>query len=290
MPTDSPRRATAMTIIEWIDRRHGVAHSSQLLIAGYTHREMAAAVAEGELTRERRSWLVRPTADRRRAMAAAAGGRATCVSAAGLHGLWTPDHDGIHVAVQATASRNAVAGVHLHWASAPAPVSRSLVEEPIVNVLFHVARCIPPFDALTVWESAIRKQRVDAAILRRIAWRSTRASALARIADELSDSGMETRFVRGMRAIGVIVRQQVRVDGRSVDGLIGEALVVQLDGFEFHSSAAERRRDLEADARLVLRGYTVLRFDYFQVFLRWDDVVDTVLTAVAQGLHRHRIR
>jgi very-short-patch-repair endonuclease len=61
-------------------------------------------------------------------------------------------------------------------------------------------------------------------------------------------------------------------------------------GFAHHSSAADRRRDLEADARLALRGYTVLRFDYFQVFFQWDYVVETVLMAVAQGLHRREIR
>jgi very-short-patch-repair endonuclease len=178
----------------------------------------------------------------------------------------------------------------LHWASGPAPVTRTIVEEPLVNVLFHVARCLRPHDALAVWESALRRRKTSAEVLQRIAWRSTAATRFARVAGDLSDSGLETRFVRGMRAAGVMVRQQVRIDGHSVDGLIGEALVVQLDGFEFHSSPADRRRDIEADARLVLRGYTVIRFDYFQVFFDWDHVVETILLAIAQGLHRHRIR
>jgi len=289
-PDSSTRSAVRASITTWIDQRHGVAHSSQLLIAGYTHREIADAVAAADLRRVRRSWLVRPDADERRAKAAEVGGRATCLSAAGLQGLWVPDHAGTHVAVQATASRNATDGIRLHWASGPAPVTRTIVEEPIINVLFHVARCVPSHDALAVWESAIRKGKANAESLQRVAWRSTAAAGFAQVVGELSDSGMETRFVRGMREVGVKVRQQVTVDGRPVDGLIGEALLVQLDGFEFHSSVADRRRDIEADARLALRGYTVLRFDYFQVFFRWDYVADTILTAIAQGLDRHRIR
>lgn len=278
------------SLLGWIDQRQGVAHTSQLLIAGYTHREMAAAVAAAQLERVRRSWLVRPDADPRRVKAAAAGGRATCLSAAALRGLWVPDHASVHVAVQATASRNALDGVRLHWASGPAPVTRTMTEEPIVNVLFQVARCAGRHDALAVWESAIRAKAVTTDELKRVAWRSSAATDLAAIAGDLSDSGLETRFVAGIRNIGIAIRQQVRIEDRPVDGLIGEALVVQLDGFQFHSTPADRRRDIAADARLALRGYTVLRFDYFQVFFDWEFVATTVLTAIAQGLHRHRKR
>ncbi|HKT56027.1 MAG TPA: DUF559 domain-containing protein, partial [Microbacterium sp.] len=81
------------------------------------------------------------------------------------------------------------------------------------------------------------------------------------------------------------IRQQVRIDGRPVDALIGDALIAQLDGFAFHQ-AADRRRDIRADARLVLRGYTVLRFDYQQVFFDPGYVVETIQLAIAQQLHR----
>jgi len=78
--------------------------------------------------------------------------------------------------------------------------------------------------------------------------------------------------------------------GEAIDGVIGDCLLIQLDGFAFHSAAGDRRRDLEADARLALRGYTVLRFDFYQVFFRWEYVLDTIATAIAQGLHRRQIR
>ena len=107
------------------------------------------------------------------------------------------------------------------------------------------------------------------------------------MASLLSDSGLETLFIARLRGLPLRVRQQVRIDGHPVDALIGERLVVQLDGFAHHR-ADERRRDLRADARLALRGYTVLRFDYQQVLFDWPFVEGAVLTAVAQGLHLAR--
>ncbi|MET0734336.1 MAG: DUF559 domain-containing protein [Microbacterium sp.] len=230
--------------------------------------------------------------------AASVGGRVTCVSAAALRGLWVPhrEHgdfaprlDRTHVAVAGTSSRHDTSGLHLHWSTGPAPVGRNANEDPLLNVLFHVAHCLPRVDALAVWESAIRQKLVDPAVLRRIAWRRAEARAIADVASGLSDSGLETHFVNGMRSAGVPVIQQAWIDGHPVDGLIGDSLVVQIDGFVHHSDAVDRRRDIAADARLVNRGYTVLRFDYQQILFDWDHVLETVLTAIAQGAHRRPV-
>lgn len=160
-----------------------------------------------------------------------------------------------------------------------------MTEEPILNVLFHVAHCLPRSQALAVWESAVQRRLAEPAVLRHVAWRRAEAVSIAELVSSLSESGLETHFVDGMRTAGVAVRQQVWIDGHPVDGLIGDSLVVQIDGFAHHSTAADRRRDLAADARLVTRGYVVLRFDYQQVLFDWDRVLDTVLTAIAQGAH-----
>lgn len=283
--------------------RHGVAHTSDAKAAGFSRYEIAAAVEAGELRRVRRSWLVTPECDVRRVIAASHGGRVTCVSAAGQRGLWMPppaetadadadadaDAAPTHVAVPGTSSRHGLDGAILHWATGPAPVGRNMTEEPILNILFHVAQCLPRRDALAVWESAVQKRLTDAAVLRGVAWRRAEAAEIAGLVSSLSDSGLETRFVGGMRAAGVAVRQQVWIDGHPADGLIGDSLVIQIDGFAHHSSAADRRRDLAADARLVTRGYVVLRFDYQQVLFDWDQVLDTVLTAIAQGAHRRTV-
>ena len=88
-----------------------------------------------------------------------------------------------------------------------------------------------------------------------------------------------------LRRWGLRVRQQVWIGGRPVDALVGDRLVVQLDGYEFHSTSAQRTRDIAHDAELRLRGYTVLRFGYAQVVHDWPTVERTILHAVAAGIH-----
>lgn len=270
---------------EWISDRGGVVHSTEAKAAGFSMHRIRTAVDRGVVDRVRRSWLARPGCDADLRHAATLGGRLTCLTQAQRLKLWTPDHDGRHVAVPSTASRLEADGVRLHWSRGPSPVALVGLEDPILNVLFHVARCVPTVDALSVWESAIRKKLVAPAVLGRVAWRNEPARRLAAIASELSDSGVETRFVALMRSIGIHVRQQVWIDGHPLDGLIGKHLAIQLDGFAHHQGR-ERRRDLKADARLVLRGYTVLRFDYHQVLFQPDHVIAIVSAAIAQDLHR----
>lgn len=272
-------------LVEWLTRRGGVAHTSTAAAAGFGSRVIAAAVASGTVERVRRSWIVAPDCPASRKRAASVGGRATCVSAAQNMALWTPRIDDDHVWVSASASRLDDRGIRLHRATAPVPMSRTDPLEPIINVLFHVARCLPPADGLAVWESALRLKKTDADTLAMVQWRSTRASRFARVATLLSDSGLETHFREMMREIGISLRQQVWIDGHPVDALIGERLAIQIDGFAFHSSPADRRRDLRQDARLVLRGYTVLRFDYVQILFEPAYVIDTVRLAMAQGRH-----
>jgi len=266
-------------------RRDGVAHTSQIYAAGFSKRAVATAVQSGRMLRVRRSWIVLPHADPARISAARVGGRLTCVSAAAVLGLWAPTHDEVHVAVAPTAAHLDSTGLHLHWSNGPAPHERHSGIDPLINVLFHVARCQPRPEALAIWESALNADLISTEVLRRISWRSSAAASLAETASELSDSGLETHFIELMRAIGVSGRQQVWIDGHPVDALIGERLVVQLDGFAFHSDAAARRRDIAADVRLQLLGYTVLRFDYKQVLFEPEFVQESVRTAIAQGLH-----
>ncbi|NUT58055.1 MAG: DUF559 domain-containing protein [Agromyces sp.] len=88
-----------------------------------------------------------------------------------------------------------------------------------------------------------------------------------------------------LRRIGIPVRQQVAILGHLVDGLIGDRLVYQIDGFAHHRTAAQRRQDIAHDRRLALAGFTVLRFDYAQIMFDWPAVELEIRTAMAQRLH-----
>lgn len=272
-------------LMQWMHEHDGIGHSRDLRTAGYTVHQIRKEVDACRLRRVRRSWLITAECSAARRTAAEVSGRVTCVTAAKERGLWSENTTETHLAVPSTASRNKAEGRRLHWAEGPVPVARFSTEDPILNVLYHVARCQEPATALAVWESALRKGHVTLPELRRTAWHSTAADEVLERVGVLSDSGVETNFLRIMRSCGVQVQQQVVIDGHPVDGLIGERLVVQLDGFEFHSKPEDRRRDMRQDARLVLLGYTVLRFDYQQVMFDPRYVQQTILNAIAQGLH-----
>ena len=82
-----------------------------------------------------------------------------------------------------------------------------------------------------------------------------------------------------MRRHGLRVRQQVQIGVDRVDVLIGDRLVIELDGREFHDHDADRMRD----ARLSVRGYRVLRFSYWQVMNDWRAVEASVMASIARG-------
>lgn len=246
---------------------------------------MESAITADIVRRTRRVWLYAPTVDAGRLAAVRVGGRLSCVSAAKRLGLWVPSAGGIHIALPRHASR-VDAGAHtLHWSQGPVPADSRASQEPLINVLFHVASCLPRDDALAVWESAVRRSELEASMLSRVKWRSTASNELAAAASTLADSGLETHVFVRLTRLGLAVRRQVELDGHEVDLLIGDRLAMQLDG-KHHLEAKQRRRDIRGDARLALMGYTVLRFDYQQVMFNWPEVEATVLAAVAQGLHR----
>ncbi|MFD0482968.1 DUF559 domain-containing protein [Kineococcus sp. GCM10028916] len=70
--------------------------------------------------------------------------------------------------------------------------------------------------------------------------------------------------------------------GRPDDFVVDEWLVVEVDGFTFHSARERRDDDLRRDAELRRRGFVVLRFSWSQVVRQrewWLGVVRDVHTA-----------
>ncbi len=172
----------------------------------------------------------------------------------------------------------------LHWTIPLSPPGRGLMAT-VEDALAHVAGCVPHDAALAVWESAVRVEGLAPEALRRIPWTSRAARDLAGEVVGLSDSGLETLVVLPLRRWGVPVVQQARIAGRFVDLLVGERLVLQIDGFAHHSSSAQRTKDIAHDAELALRGYTVMRLSYAQIVHDWPAVERSIRRALAARLH-----
>jgi very-short-patch-repair endonuclease len=263
----------------------GYIHRRDLLEQGWRPDHLLAAIRREGLWVERRQWILSPQAPRAILLAARHGGRVACVTAAALHGAWQVASDEAHLRVGPHQSGERPDAVtHRSLDLVPAP-PRTLVE-PLLNALSQVATCAALSDAQQVWESALNRGLITPDDLSETRWRGERARHLARTVGAESDSGLETRFVTGMRQAGIAVRQQVLLLGRPVDALIGERLVVQIDGFRHHVDARQRRADIAHDRALVLAGYTVLRFDYHQIMNQWPLVLTEIRRAMARGKHQ----
>ena len=83
--------------------------------------------------------------------------------------------------------------------------------------------------------------------------------------------------------LGVRIVPQAWISGHRVDFLIGERLVLQIDGATH--TGAQRTADIRHDAELMLMGYHVIRVGYAQVVHDWPAVQQLIMHAVAQGLH-----
>lgn len=270
----------------FVDARAGIVHRATILAAGGTAHGLQRACSAGEVERVRRYWIATPSAPSDLRTAASVTARIACVSAAQRRGWWMPPSTdtGLHLHVRPHAERPR--GDHvLHWTRPLVPVSRTSLLESTHDTLDHIATCIDAETAAVLWESACRIEHLTPADLRRVGWRSASARELCEQITGLHDSGLETVFAVRMRDAGIAVRFQQVVAGHRIDALIGDRLIVQLDGFAFHSTAADRTRDAAHDRELVARGYTVLRFTYAEVLHRWDVVERSIARAIAQGAH-----
>lgn len=275
-----------MELRAFVDSRGGIVHRSVLLAARASPRALQRAAARGEIERVRRYWLATPSAPADLRAAALSTARVACVSAARHRGWWMPPEVDarlhLHVLPHAEPPRGERVA---HWTRPLVPVGRASLVESVHDALDHISACVDRETATVLWESACRVERLTPADLRRVRWRSASARELCDQITGLHDSGLETIFAVRMRSAGIAVRFQQFVAGHPVDALIGERLVVQLDGFAFHSTSADRTRDVAHDRELIARGFTVLRFTYAEVLHRWGSVERAIARAIAQGAH-----
>jgi len=270
------------------------AHRSELHAEGYSDARLRAEVRAGGVDIFRRAWFVSASAPEDVREAARLGGRITCTTLARRRGWWMPEGVGdelhLHFPPGSTGPRldGSWPGV-THWTREITPLGRSL-EASGEDALAHIAACQPYDTALVLWEAASRVEKLAPEALRRVRWESRAAQELAASVTGLADSGLEVLLCTPLRRLRVQVRQQVVIAGKPVDVLVGRWLVVQIDGWAHHSSAAQRGKDLAHDAELRLRGYTVLRFSYAQVVHDRDATMRIIQRALAAHLHTNSAR
>lgn len=271
-----------MNLLNEVRSLGGAARTVQLHERGHSKHVIAAAVSQQMLVRPRRGWVALRGLDQELLLAATHGAVLSCVSLARRKGLWvaeTPTRP--HLAVRSRAM-HVSAPAELHWARPLVPRDPDSLVDSLSNMLDLVANCLPREHALAIWESALNKKLTDLQALGQLPF-SNSAKRVLEQCTPFSDSGLETLFRTRLRWLGVSIRAQTWTHGHRVDFLIDSRLVVQIDGKQH--GGEQKVSDYRHDIELILRGYHVIRVAYTDVMYDWPAVQDSIMQAIARGLH-----
>jgi very-short-patch-repair endonuclease len=289
------RRALAIA-----GRQHGVITAAQLVRAGHTRAAIRHRVKNGWLRRLHRGvYLVGPIEPPlARAMAATlACGDGALLShypAAVLWGLRPAPAGTMHVTV-AGRHRDGPAGVTVHRVERlhPADATRrhGIPVTAPARVLLDIAAHVTPRELERATNEArtlrlVSDHSLNAQFARYPRHRGGNALRAAESTEpRLTRSEAERRLLELIRAARLPEPEtNVRLHGHEVDFHWPELdLVVEVDGYEFHSSRAAFERDRRRDAELHAHGVDVLRVTWAQIADEPTALVATLARATASA-------
>ncbi|MCL3778393.1 hypothetical protein H6X68_07045 [Actinomyces sp. 186855] len=150
--------------------------------------------------------------------------------------------------------------------------------------------CLSELDALTIADAALNRgdtttEEVTELLTGRYSVGARRRLALA---EPGCRSPLETRVRLALRAIGLDVEVAPVVEGvGEVDLCVEGWLVVECDGFEFHSSCGQFEKDRRRDQRALAAGYVPVRLSAADVVEGERAIRRTVCRALL-GIARSR--
>jgi len=266
-----------------------------LLLRATTRRRLRTSLGRGEIVRVSRGTYALPTAHDALVAAGRLSAAASHASAASIHG-WElaqqPDRPQLVVPRNREVPPHRRSGVDLRWRPVTPDEIRAKVTDMHQTVI-DCAKDLPLADALAIADSALRHRDVDHDRLVAMALAlptngRTRALRVVEHASPLAANPFESV----LRAIsldvpGINLQPQVIINERGFYGrpdLVDSRrrLVVEAESWRFHSGKTAFARDCERYTGLAIRGWTVLRFTWRNVFHRPDYVRDA-LTYWAQG-------
>lgn len=284
--------ALPMQLDRLITAAGGAITTAELHRAGITRSALDRLLRRGQLWRARQGWYVSSGTAIPVLHAVRVGGVLTCARALEAHRLWSIADRGVHVRVQHSACRLRTShdfrqrlaehpdpAVTTHWSPDSTDSSR-LVAGPL-DALDDYFACVERDVALGSLDSMIRSDPARASALRRRFGVGDREGV-----DGGCESGIETVFFVRMLRLGLAPRRQILLPGVGrVDFLLGDRLVVEVDGRRFHDVESQFEKDRTRDAHVSASGRRALRFSHDQVLERWTEVERAVLASVARGDH-----
>lgn len=258
---------------------------SELQARGLGSREIERALRDGLLVRLRRGWYGTPDLAPSLAHATRIGGRLSCISALESHGAWVIRSDLTHVRVGTGIAVPRRVDARLHWTHERA---RPGVDSPEVALAVAV-QCVDRETLVAAVDSVLQRGILSAPEVDQILMSTPRGRAVRALVDGAAESGIESLVRLRLRAHRIRFRSQVTIAGVGrVDFLVGERLVVEVDGYAWHGDPNRFENDRRRDRQLLRRGYLVMRASYRQVIDDLDGLVEAILDVVRRREHRWR--
>lgn len=287
-----PQLSTA--VVELAERQHGVVTRRQMLALGVGPDVMKRRVRSGVLRPVHRGvYAVGHAALGAEArwmaavLACGAGAVLSHLSAARLWGMSSVPFDReVHVTVARVQRRHPGIVVH-RAATSGADVTRHR-GIPVTTVARTYVDVADEVGYATLRRMADHGVRLDADAVRRALARAPNRAGRGKLVRLLGDdvrtrSGLERHLRRLVREAGLpapVVNRRILGAERDF-AWPDRRLVVEVDGRRYHEPRAARERDHERDARLVLAGWRVLRFDDVQLAHEPATVVAVLTQALA---------
>jgi len=268
-----------MDILEYLVHAGGAARTGQLLAAGYSRRDIAGLLELG-VRQPRRGIFLAPGCDEELAAALHHNGRLTCASAAAYYGLWIRNPPAqLHLACNHGHGAGFVRHRTTRFRSdQPRPVAA------VEDVVLHGLGCLPPPASTALATSAIRLHGVPVDLLKD-QLRGDRSAPVLRALRELdlrAESIVEVDAQHLFRTNGIAFEPQVFLPGIGrVDFLLNGFLIVEIDGFAFHSKRADILRDRDRNNSSTVKGYAVLRYMPEHIWFNQQQVLAEIQAALA---------
>lgn len=287
----------------------GVARVSTLAREGVSRRAVMNAIRRGEIRRVDRGTYALPATHQAHIAAVSAKAYMSHATAAAFWGLDLIEPAGIHLFVPAGSTRRFEDAIIHRVLLPPGDVDTRLV--PVTTVqrtLVDCARSLPFTESLVIADSALRKGLTDERALRRAAaaTRGPGARKVRRVlngatglAASVAESLLRSIFYADRRLPRPEVQYEVRA-GRSLIAQVDLAipryngrlvkLAVEVDGYDFHSSRADYRRDRYRRNELARQGWAHLAVTYEDARHNRGYVADLVLdTLEIRGATAQRV-
>lgn len=292
---------------DWaLDQLGGYATRSALLGLGVRRRSLAAALRERRVIRIRRGVYaigLPDGVDRLRAAAVALRGVVSHDSAAVLWGLELAHVPGQYVSVPRNRSRARFPGVVVtRTAVRDTVVRQGLRVTTALQTVLDSAAVLPTAHAVVVADSALRAGLLTLDELRRAADRvrgkhARRIRRVAALADDRCGSVLESLMRVLLVEAGLapdasqyLVRdERGRVVARVDFVFLKARLIVEADGFEFHSARADYRKDRRRANAYTRGDWSLLRFTWEDVMADPGYVVEAVRYELAKPQRRPRV-